>query len=356
MSERMMKVRVSELLAGDILAKNVCTSTGSILVRKSTMVNDATIQKLLRSFSDYVFVFRKVSEDQYSYKVNINQIILKEIEDIIDNTAKKFLKQNKDINQIKKVIFEILNNENIIKLLIPIRPLGDNVFNHSINVALYSLLVGKELFMPLNRLKVLGTAAILHDIGMQKIPKDIIYKAQPLNEQEKQLLHMHSRFSFDLLQQADCFNLEITSIVLQHHERYDGKGYPNGLKNERIHEMAKIISLCDIFDALTSDRPYRQKFEKNESIEYLLSTGASAYSNEILQGLINNISIYPFGKWVQLSTGEIGIIASQEEENSLNYRPIIMMYIGKDGYILAAPELLDLSLRENSEVSIEKII
>lgn len=356
MAERMIKARVSELLIGDILAKDISNSTGSILVKKNTYLNDSIIQRLLKSYNDYVFVYRKINDDLYLYKVNINQIIIKEVEDIIDNTARKFLKQNKDINQIKKVVFEILNNDNIIKMLIPIRTLGENVFNHSINVALYSLFVGKELFMPLNRLKVLGTAAMLHDIGMQKIPKDIIYKVQPLNDEEKQILQMHPRYSFDILQQSNHFNLEVTSIVLQHHERYDGKGYPNGLKSDRIHEMAKIISLCDIFDALTSDRPYRQRFEKNESIEYLLSTGQNAYSNEILQGLINNISIYPFGKWVKLSNGEIGIIASQEEENSIHYRPMVMIYIDKNGKELWEPYIMDLSIKDFHDITIEKII
>jgi putative nucleotidyltransferase with HDIG domain len=356
MAERIIKVRLSELVAGDIIAKEVYSNTGSILVKKNLEVSDSIIQKLFKSYNDYIFVYRKVSDENYSYNININQIIVKEVEDIIDATAQKFLKQNKDINQIKKVLLEILNSEHITKLLIPIRPMGENVFNHSINVALYALLVGKEMHMPYNRLKVLGTAALLHDIGMQKVPKDIIYKAQSLNEAEKQILQMHPRYGFEILQQKNNFNLEITSIVLQHHERYDGNGYPNNLKNDRIHQMAKIISMCDIFDALTSDRPYRQKFEKNESIEYLLRAGENNYSSEMIQGLVNSISIYPFGKWVKLSTGEIGIIGNQEEENILNYRPIVIVYIDVNGNELETPIPIDLSLRVHDDIAIEKII
>lgn len=356
MAERIIKVRLPELIVGDIIAQEVYTSTGSILVKKNLEVSDSIIQKLFKSYNDYIFVYRKVSDENYSYKININQIMIKEIEDIIETTAKKFIKQNKDLMQIKKVLLEILNNDHIIKLLIPMRPLGENVFNHSINVALYALLVGKEMHMPYNRLKVLGTAAILHDIGMQKIPRSIIYKAEPLNDTEKQILQMHPRYGFEILQQKDNFNLEITSIVLQHHERFDGKGYPNGLKNDRIHQMAKIISVCDIFDALTSDRPYRQKFEKNESIEYLLRAGENNYSSDIIQGLINSISIYPYGKWVKLSTGEVGIVGNQEEENILNYRPIVIVYIGVNGEELETPITIDLSLRIHDDITIEKII
>lgn len=355
MAERIVKVKVGELSKGDIIAKDVYSSMGSVLVTKNTDINEGIIQKLLRNYNDYLYVYRKANED-FTLNININKIILDEVEDIIDTTSKKFLKQNKDINQIKKVLFEILNNDNAIKLLIPLRILGESVYNHSINVAVYAISVGKEMFMPYSRLKTLGTAALFHDIGMQKVSKDIIFKVDPLNEVEKKVVQMHPRFSFEMMQQTNKFNLEVCTIVLQHHERYDGNGYPNQIKNEKIHPMAKIISICDIFDALTNDRPYRQKFEKYESIEYLLSAGENVYSPEIVQGLINSISIYPFGKWVKLSTGEFGVIASQEEENSLNYRPLVMVYIDKYGNELTESRLVDLSMRGNSEISIEKLL
>ena len=356
MAERIIKIRVTELMEGDIIAKDIYNSMGSVLVKKNSDLNDTIVQRLYKSYNDYIFVYRKVKDSFNTYEINISQIILKQIEDIIDATAKKFIKQDKDVEQIKKVLFEILKNDKIIKLLLPIRALGDNVFNHSVNVALYSLCVAREMFLPLNRQKVLGTAALLHDIGMQKISKDIIYKVEALTDSEKKIMQRHPKYSFDILQQTDGISLEVASIVLQHHERYDGKGYPLGLKNEKIHQMAKIVSLCDMFDALTNDRPYRQKFEKNESVEYLLSAGENNYSTEILYGLINSISIYPYGQWVKLSTGDIGVIANQEEENSFNYRPEIMVYIDSDGNGLETPRFIDLSLRDNDNITIEAII
>jgi putative nucleotidyltransferase with HDIG domain len=355
-AERIIKIRVTELMEGDIIAKDVYTTAGSLLVKKNSDLNDTIVQRLFKSYNDYVFVYRKVKDSFNTYEFNINQIIIKQIDDIIETTAKKFLKHDKDINQIKKVLSEILDNDNVIKLLLPIRPLGNSVFNHSVNVALYSLCVAKEMFLPYNRQKILGTAALLHDVGMQKIQKDIIYKVEALSDSEKRILQAHPRYSFEILQQTNGINLEVSSIVLQHHERYDGTGYPLGLKNEKIHQMAKIISLCDTFDALTNDRPYRQKFEKSESVEYLLSAGEKNYSSEVLYGLINSISIYPYGQWVKLSTGDIGVIANKEVENSLNYRPEIMVYIDSNGKGIETPTFIDLSLKENDNITIEAII
>ena len=356
MAERIIKIKVVELVRGDIIAKDVYNPNGGILVTKNTDVDEVIIQRLLKSYNDYLFVYRKVSDNFDLNRINMNQLLIDETEYIIDQTAKKFLKQNQDIEQIKKIILEILKNNYATKLLMPIRPLGESVFNHSINVAVYALCVGKEMHIPYNRLKILGTAALFHDIGMSKIPRQIIFKEEALNDNEKKLLKLHPRFSFEMLQQTDSSNLEVCTIILQHHERYDGKGYPNGIKGDKIHQLAKILNICDIFEALTTDRPYRQKFEKNESLEYLLSAGDNNYHSEIIQALINTISIYPFGKWVMLSTGEAGIIASQEEENSLNYRPIVMIYIDKEGKSLQEPSLMDLALRGNNHIMIEKIL
>lgn len=356
MAERIIKVKVAELVMGDIVAKDVYSSTGSILVTKNTDVDETVIKRLLKSYNDCLFVYRKFSDYKIHHNINIKQIVINEVEDIIDQTTKKFLKQNTYIDQIKKVIFDILNSEDKINLLVPLKAMGESVFNHSIKVALYALSVGKEMHLPYNRLVVLGTAALYHDIGMQKIPRAIIFKNETLTDKEKELLQLHPRLGFEILQKTNKFNLEISSVVLQHHERYDGKGYPNGLKSDKINMLSKIINMCDMFDALTSDRPYRQKFEKTESIEYVLGEGNNHFDPEMKQALINTISIYSYGQWVELSNGEIGIISSQEEDNYLNYRPRVAVLLDSKGQRLETQRHIDLSLRSNHEISISRII
>lgn len=356
MAEKIIKVKVTELLPGDVIAKDLHNSSGSILIKKDTDVKQEMIERLLKSYHDFLFVYRNVGENFNNNKINISSMMLDEINDIINNTAVKFLKQNKDISQIRKLINEILSSEDIIKLLIPIRALGESVYHHSINVAVYALSIGKEMFLPYNRLKVLGTAAILHDIGMQKIPSEILFKDEPLTDKEKQVIQLHPRIGFEILQNTNKFNIEISTIVLQHHERHDGKGYPNGIKNDKINPMAKLINMCDTFDALTNDRPYRQKFEKYQSIEYVLNAGEYFYSSEMIQALISTISIYPYGQWIKLTTGEVGVVISEDEESSINYRPKVMLLIDADGSELENARIVDLALRINKDISIQKII
>jgi putative nucleotidyltransferase with HDIG domain len=356
MTERIMKVKVAELITGDVIAKDVFNSIGTILIKKDTDINEKVIERLGKSYDDYLFVFRKFDNDSGTNHININEILINEIDDIVSSTAKKFLKKNKDINQIKKVFIDILNNDEVIKLILSIRALGEDTFKHSINVALYAITVGREMHFPIHRLIILGTAALLHDIGMMNVPKEIISKTETLTEWEKNIVKTHPKHGFDILQKTNKFNVEISTVILEHHEKYDGTGYPNKLGNDKIHPMAKIINICDIFDALTSERPYRPKFDKYESIEMLMSSGDYYANPDAIQALIQSISIYPYGQWVKLSTGEIGVVGEQEEGNRINFRPKVVIYFDKDGKRDNSQKLIDLSLRSNINIAIERLL
>lgn len=356
MIEKLIKVKAAELIPGDIIAKDVLSSTGTVLIKRDIVINEKVIQRLMKNYNETLFIFRKYGNEKGIESININEILIDEIEDIVSNTSKKFLKKNKNINQIKKVIQDILINEEVIKLMLPIRALGEEIFKHSINVALYSITVGREMHFSINKLIILGTAALLHDIGMLNVPKEILLKTSPLSENEVNIIKKHPRHGFEVLQNTYKFNLEISTIILQHHEKYDGTGYPNKIKNDKIHYMSEIINICDIFDALTSERPYRAKFDKYESIELLMSSG-DYYSNpNIMQALIQSISMYPYGQWIKLSTGEIGIVSEEEDDNRLNFRPRIAIFFDKDGNQLKTQKFIDLSLRENINITIERLL
>lgn len=355
MAEKMLEVNVAELLPGDVLATDVYNASGKILVIKNTTVSDNLITGLKKNYIDSVFIYRVISEEGNDIYVNIKSILLKEAEEIIDTHILKYIKKDKNIKEIKATILEILKNDKVIHLLLPLRALGENQFRHSLSVGIYSVAVGKEMYFPPHRLAILGTAALLHDVGMREIPRDILLKNSPLTEEEKQIIQKHPRYGFEIVQKTEGFSAEIYNVILEHHERYDGTGYPNGLPNEKIHTMAKIIAVCDVYDALTSDRPYRIRHKRTESIEYLLGAGNFYFNHEIVKALINTIIIYRYGQWVELSTGEVGVVIEQEIQ-PFNIKPKVMIYFDIEGKQLKEPKLVDLSLRDNVNVSIEKTI
>jgi putative nucleotidyltransferase with HDIG domain len=355
MAERMLEVNVAELLPGDILAADIYSTSGNTLAKKNTVISNSTILGLKKNHIDAVYIFRELGYSSASDLLNIKEILIKEAIEIMDTQVMKFIKKEKNIYELKDIIIDLLKTDKIINLMIPLRVIGDNIFRHCISVAFYSVAVGKEMYFPINRLFILGTAALLHDVGMTEIPRNIVNKKGALTELEKLMIQRHPRYGFEIVQNTGDFGAEIYNIILEHHERYDGTGYPDGLVNEKIHTMAKIIAVCDVYEALTSNRPYRQKHTRSESIEYLLGSGNFYFNHEIVKALINTIVIYRYGQWVELSTKEIGAVIDDEVQG-FNIKPKVMVYFNQEGRQLKEPKLVDLSLRESMNISIIKNI
>lgn len=355
MAEKMIEINVSELLPGDILAADVYSSSGNILVIKNTVISESIILGLKKNYIDSVYIFRKINQDSIEKLVNLRDILIDEAVEIIDHQVMKYIRRDKNINEIKSIIIELIKNDKVIELMTPLRIIGDNIFKHSISVAAYSVAVGREMYFPQHRLILLGTAALLHDVGMSGIPKDIVNKKGSLTEREKRIIQNHPRLGFEIVQNIGGFSAEIYNIILEHHERYDGTGYPKGLTNDKIHTMAKIIAVCDVYDALTSDRPYRAKHNRSDSVEFLLGSGNFYFNHEIVKALINTIIVYKYGQWVELSTGETGVVI-EDEVQGFTFKPKIMIYFDENGKQKKEPKLVDMSLRENINISILKNI
>lgn len=354
MVERIFEAKVAQLLPGDIIAADVYSSNGKILVVKNTKVTDAIILGLKKNYIYSVFIFRSVNEEEAIIDADIRKIISKEAEEIINKYVVKFVKKDRNIQDIKNIILDTLMVDKVFALIFSLRSLGENIFSHSVCVAFYAIIIGRELGLPISRLSILGTAGLLHDIGMLRIPKEILNKSESLTEEEKEIIQQHPKHGFDIMMEYK-FSAELCTIVLEHQERYDGTGYPNHLTNEKIHNLAKIIAVSDVYDALISDRPYRPKNKRSETVEYLLGTGDFYFNYEIVKALINAIIVYPYGQWVELSTKEIGIVVD-EEVQQFNFKPKLLIYFNEKGERLDEPKILDMSYRENVNVSIDRIL
>lgn len=355
--ERLLEVKTHELVDGDIIAKKVLNRNGTILIVENTKLNDALITGLNKNQIPSVYVYRTVSidRDTTGKSINIKELIYEEAAKIVEQSIEKLIKKSKNTEQIKSIVLEAIKEENTLKLLKKLRGIGEYRFKNAINVTVLAVTIAKEMNYPLNRLSVLCTASLLHDIGMIKVPKEILNKTEALTEEEREIIKKHTKYSAEIVNETKKFNLEITKIISQHHERFDGTGYPQGETNEYIHVMSKIIAVCDVFDAMINDRPYRSKYKKSESIEFLLGTGNFYFNNDIVNALIKSVVVYRFGQWLELSTGEIGIVLNEDNE-AFSLRPKIMIYFDENGIELDEPKEIDLSLRENVHIYINRDI
>ncbi len=165
--------------------------------------------------------------------------------------------------------------------------LDDYIFQHALNVAIYSNLIGKSLDYHYLKLLDLTLASLLYDIGMIGLDTSILNKNTQLEKEELEHIKAHTIQGFQHLGRHCSFNGLVTVSAIQHHERYDGEGYPKGIAGKNIHEYSRIITLVDVFDAYTSDRPHRQSRSIEEAIDYMKLSAGKVFDPKILSHFLN---------------------------------------------------------------------
>jgi len=203
------------------------------------------------------------------------------------------------------------------------RDVGDYLVSNAVNVAIVSVKIAGALGYEPAKLEEVALAGLLHDLGMFVLPDSLVYKAGALTEAELQDMRQHPEHGARLFKEVGAAYPRVGSVILQEHERQDGSGYPNRLTGDRIDEMAFIIGLADVFDALMSPRPDRRGMSPHQTIRALLVHGKAVFPYHLLKSLIDQLSIYPLGTTVRLNTGEIGVVFQLNRQYPM--RPILQV-------------------------------
>ncbi len=159
----------------------------------------------------------------------------------------------------------------------------DYLYQHAINVAAYSILIGQSMQYHQMKLFDLTLSALLHDFGMQLVDQEILDKPGELDESEYEEVKKHTYLGFQHLSRKCFLKGIVSAVALQHHERYDGSGYPNGISGDDTHEYSRIIAMCDFFDAYTSDRPHRQLHSIEDAVGYLMAQSGDEFDPNVIK-------------------------------------------------------------------------
>lgn len=192
-------------------------------------------------------------------------------------------------------------------------------YHHSLSVAVLSIAIGRQMGFSTNQLNKLGLAAIMHDIGKTAVPQELIQKPSRLSEWEYIQVKEHARAGTSYLINSSVGDEKLWRAVLCHHEKLDGTGYPLGLKGFDIPMWSRIISAADVYDALTSARPYRVPMQPADALEYVMGGIGSAFDYDVVQALVSKVDLYPVGSCVELSNGELAMVMDSEITN----RPVV---------------------------------
>lgn len=271
---------------------------------------------------DVVWKISKETRENYELCTNTAKLLLQRVAE--DNVI--------DLNAVRKVKghmatyfndnFKIIGCVNLFKYA------ESYIYTHSINVALLSMLIGKWMKYGDQMIESLLIAGLLHDIGKMKIDPAILNKPGKLTDSEFEEIKQHPRYSYELLQGYNELSLDIKVGVLMHHEKIDGSGYPYGVYNENINDIAKVLAVADVYDAMLSERPYKKKHSPFDVMQLMQEGVFGKLDTKILLTFLTNIASYYIGVYVQLSTGEIAEVVAINP--ACVHRPIVKV---KDKYI-----------------------
>lgn len=356
----MRKLDISQLIPGMVVAENVMTFRNDLLYPAGYRLTDKAITKLafysipficvedesdhfsyeemktyserVRSTPEFQQFAEEFEKDVYKFKNVLNAVVEKnaplDINDLLQDTLALLHNSTQNVH-----IFEMINN---------MRQYDDSTYAHSINVALISNVLATWLGMKEKDILLLTQCGLLHDIGKLRIPDNIIKKPGKLTDAEFNLVKTHPYAGYEILEKQKL-NPHILNSAMMHHERCDGTGYPFGLSAEKIDDYAKIISIADVYDAMTSARVYRGAMCPFKVIEIFENEGLSKYDTRFLLTFIENVLNTYIQTRVRLSDGRTGEVIMINKQ-SLS-RPLIR---SGSGYI-------DLS-KEPDAVYIEEII
>ncbi len=354
-------IQTAYLSSGAVLGKPIVDMKGRILLNKGVQITDWHIKRLQKYNILYVYIddietSHIIPEDSIPDKLRRGAIVT--IKDTFEN-------MKDEINQSKSMVIEqatltmsklvdqltdeLNGHQDLFHIISDIYTFDNYVFNHSLNVTLYSLAIGLEMKLKPEALKTLGLGSILHDVGKMAVPEEILFKPGKLLEEEFQIIKRHSEDGFNILRQVHSLSLLVAHCAYQHHERLDGSGYPRGLKNNEILYLAKIIAVADVFDAVTSNRVYREAMLPSEALELLYAGVGTQFDKEVVDAFKRSVAIYPVGITVVLNDGRKGIVSRQ----NIGYsdRPVIEVY-EKNGEPL--PFRYEVDLKNQLDVTIQK--
>ncbi|MFW5500005.1 MULTISPECIES: HD-GYP domain-containing protein [unclassified Maridesulfovibrio] len=238
------------------------------------------------------------------------------------NYARKFIedvRQGKTVavEEAAPIVGEVIDsltaNEPAALTLAFLKRYDEYTYTHSINVNLYSLLLGKALGLQREDLEMLGIAALFHDVGKGRIPNKVLNKPGKLTDSEYEVMKSHSSKGLEVLKGVEGLDRAVLRGVFEHHERFDGNGYPSGIKGDDIHPFGRIIAISDVYDALTSVRVYKKAVSPAKTLSLMYKWKGTDFDPAYLNRFIRVMGIYPPGTMVQLDDLRFALVLETNE-------------------------------------------
>jgi HD-GYP domain-containing protein (c-di-GMP phosphodiesterase class II) len=295
------------------------------------------------------FDVKEIRENKGSYREYT--ILIQRLDRVFSHVSTGIALDTLIINELANQLLSAIRGERgrFVGYILGGKISGYEMAKSSVNSAILSAMIAQELIQPPHRVMQIITGALLHDIGMLKLPREILSKRGGLSQEEIRVMQTHPTLSYRIILKELNYPDSVGFVVLQHHERWDGQGYPSGLSGEGIDIGARILSVADAFEAMVSKRPYRNSMVGYEAMKALMSDNQSRFDPDVLRAFIAIMGIYPIGSIVVLNDGAIARVT--EVHSGAPLRPKVQILINQSGQKEQSGAAMNLLTEKNHFIS-----
>ncbi len=266
------------------------------------------------------------------------QVVIEEV--IADLNKNKDLDLEKVGDAVGWMVQSVVRNPDGMIWLARLKSVDAYTYDHGLNTAIYLIAFGRHLGLPEDQLQTIGTVGLMQDVGKIKLPKALLDKQERLVPAEFKVFQSHVAHSLDIIRTSKEATDELIGAIAQHHERFDGSGYPKGLYGDQISLLGGMAGLVDSYTAMISARPYAQPISVQQALHDLYGTRGQAFKSELVEEFIQCVGVFPVGSLVELNTAEVAVVVSQNRSRRL--KPRVMLVLDSQRQSFANPVMLEL--------------
>lgn len=321
----MRRIRTEQIKGREILAKDIYSTSGVVLISKGTILKKEYVEKLLELKITDVFVEDEISRDIHIQDITEEKISEQCTEKLKDTLERFSYASGEELQELSRVATEVMEGvllqDEVIYTISNVRNYSESLYEHSLSVAALSILIAVRAGYSQTETKEIAMGALLHDIGFTNVKEN--YHDIILNEQEEKVqkeIKRHVVYGYIEVEQQEWISSVSREIILYHHERLDRSGYPFHMSGDKLKPQVRLVAICDAFDNMVYGNLEKRK-KVHEALDEIVKNSATKYDKELVKIFLRSVATYPTGTMVRLNDGRSGMVLRQNADNPT--RPLI---------------------------------